>query len=440
MAEAGSVSRRKAVRRSVASAFSSPARSTATSEWKRYATFLRTPAEFVVAWVDAPTGARAWLVINSSRGGAAGGGTRMRAGLSVREVTYLAKAMELKFALSEPPIGGAKTGIDFDPDDARKQDVLERWYRTVAPLLRDRYGTGGDLNVDEALDVLPAFARLGLEHPQEGVIRGHVRPNDDEYRAIMERMEAGVVAPLDGGLGVVGLELSVADTITGYGLAAAVRRYYERSGRPFEGARVLLEGFGNVGASCALHLARSGARIVSIRDAFSTFHDPVGLDASGVEDLFRRRRNKMLPAEDARTRASGDGAVFWQPADVFVCAAISQSVTRETLDRLEACGVRMIAAGANQPFREAKIGSTRVAQHADRRFTVLADILSNMGMARVFSYLMQKDARPAARSIFDAVERTIVETVDEVIERTRGADRALLAATLGLALDRITGG
>jgi glutamate dehydrogenase/leucine dehydrogenase len=65
------------------------------------------------------TGARAWLVINSLRGGAAGGGTRMRLGLDPREVIYLAKAMELKFSISGPPIGGAKTGIDFDPLDPR---------------------------------------------------------------------------------------------------------------------------------------------------------------------------------------------------------------------------------------------------------------------------------------------------------------------------------
>jgi glutamate dehydrogenase (NAD(P)+) len=434
--EAGSVRRFSATRR-VDSTQLSAAKPARISQWKRYATFLRTPPEMVITWSDAPTGARAWLVINSTRGGAAGGGTRMRSGLSPREVTYLAKAMELKFALSNPPIGGAKTGIDFDPSDPRKRDVLERWYRAIAPLLRDRYGTGGDLNIDEALDVLPAFSRLGLEHPQEGVIRGHVRPDAAGYRAIMDRMERGIMAPLVATLGVPSMELSVADMITGYGLAAAVRRFFERSGRGLDGARVMLEGFGNVGASCALYLARAGARIISIQDARQTLVDPDGLDAAGVEDLFRRRRNKMLPDDDSRVHRTTDGESFWQPADVFVCAAISQSVTRTTLDRLEAAGVRVIAAGANQPFREAKIGSTRVAQHADRRFSVLPDILSNMGMARVFSYLMQDDARPDARSIFDAIEATLVDATNEVVDRAGTSGRTLNSAALGLAMDRI---
>src|SRR5688572_11979166 len=83
--------------------------------WTRYSEFLRTPPELTLDWRDAETGARGWLVINSHRGGAAGGGTRMRVGVTPAEVTYLAKTMELKFALAGPPIGGAKTGIDFDP-------------------------------------------------------------------------------------------------------------------------------------------------------------------------------------------------------------------------------------------------------------------------------------------------------------------------------------
>jgi hypothetical protein len=58
-------------------------------------------------------------------------------------------------------------------------------------------------------------------------------------------------------------------------------------------------------------------------------------------------------------------------------------------------------------------------------------------MARAFSYLMEVDAEPVARDIFAAVERTIVDAMDEVMQRVHGADRTLHAATLGLALDRI---
>ncbi len=406
--------------------------------WKRYANFLRTPAVMTVNWQDPHTSARGWLVINSERGGAAGGGTRMRAGMAGREVIYLAKAMELKFAISGPAIAGAKSGIDFDPTDPRKGEVLERWYRAIAPLLRERYGTGGDLNVDEVLDVLPTFCRLGLVHPQEGVVRGHLQPDDIGLRVIMDRMERGVEAPVNGALGVPRSAPTVADLITGFGVATAIRRFHERTGRGLEGARIKVEGFGNVGAACALYLARAGARIVAISDARHTLTDAEGLDADGVESLLARRERKLLPADDPRIRSGSDRTAFWEmPADVFVCAALSESLTAATLDRLEATGVRILACGANQPFREIKIGSTRIAQAADRRFAVLPDILSNLGMARTFSYLMEPAAEPRAEPIFASVERTITDALDEVLDRTGQRPNALLAATLGLALDRI---
>jgi glutamate dehydrogenase (NAD(P)+) len=406
--------------------------------WRRYADFIRTAPQLTIAWNDPETDARAWLVINSLRGGAAGGGTRMRIGLEPREVTYLAKAMELKFSLSGPAIGGAKNGIDFDPRDARKQQVIERWYRWLEPYLRERYGTGGDLNVDEVIDVIPAFEAIGLSHPQQGVIQGHLKSDASMYRQIVHRMGAGVEATLDASpdLGIHGLHLTVADMITGYGVAISVRRLYERRGRGLEDIRVSLEGFGNVGAAAALYLARFGARIVAIRDAERVLLEPRGLDAAEVESLVKRRQNKLIPPDEVR--ATTDVDAMWDArADVFVAAAVSESLTPERLDRLENAGVATIAAGSNQPFREVKIGSTRVAERADRRFSVLADILANCGMARTFSYLMEPGATPDAAPIFKAVDDTIEGTLDEVQERNGDRANGILAATLGLALDRI---
>ena len=118
------------------------------------------------------TEARGWVVINSLRGGAAGGGTRMRKA-DQRDIESLAKTMEVKFTVSGPHIGGAKSGIDFDPADPRKKGVLERWYKAVTPLLKHYYGTGGDLNVDEIHEVIPMTEDNGVWHPQEGVFSGH---------------------------------------------------------------------------------------------------------------------------------------------------------------------------------------------------------------------------------------------------------------------------
>ena len=128
--------------------------------------YEKTSPEIVFEWNDSETSARGWVVINSLRGGAAGGGTRMRKGLNLHEVVSLAKTMEVKFTVSGPFIGGAKSGIDFDPSDPRRDDVLKRWFKVVRPLLKTYYGTGGDLNVDEGKDVVPITESYGIWHPQ----------------------------------------------------------------------------------------------------------------------------------------------------------------------------------------------------------------------------------------------------------------------------------
>ena len=149
--------------------------------------------EIVFEWNDSETDAKGWVVINSLRGGAAGGGTRMRLGLDKREVESLAKTMEVKFTVSGPPIGGAKSGINFDPNDPRKAGVLHRWYVAVMPLLKYYYGTGGDLNVDEIHEVIPITEDVGIWHPQEGVFTGHYKPTEAQKVNRIGQLRQGVL-------------------------------------------------------------------------------------------------------------------------------------------------------------------------------------------------------------------------------------------------------
>lgn len=408
--------------------------------WRRYGEFLRRPPLLTIEWADSETDARGWLVINSLRGGAAGGGTRMRAGLTRREVVYLAKTMELKFAFSGPPIGGAKSGIDFDPTDPRRGEVLRRWFAAIAPQLGRCYGTGGDLNVDEVLDVIPCCAGIGLSHPQEGVVRGHLRPDSASITRVLDSLDRGVKAPVANEYGIPGLPLPVADLVTGYGLARSIIRLYEQQAAPIRGARVLLEGFGAVGGPCALYLAREGAIIIGIADREKALIAPGGLDAREVEELLRTRENKLICRDDPRCVRGIERNQFREmPAEIFVSAAASGTLDEAALECLARQGVRMIACGANQPFREAKLGATGVQRAADARFTVIPDVIANCGMARAFSHLMENTADPRQDTAptFRAVDETITTALRDIRDLNRERPTGLLGATLAYALDRI---
>jgi len=177
--------------------------------------------EIVFNWKDVETEAEGWTVINSLRGGVAGGGTRMRKGLDMNEVLSLAKTMEVKFSVSGPAIGGAKSGINFDPNDPRKKEVLQRWYKAVSPLLKSYYGTGGDLNVDEIHEVIPMTEACGVWHPQEGVFNGHFKPTEADKINRIGQLRQGVVKVIENTTFSpdIAKKYTVADMITEIGRA-----------------------------------------------------------------------------------------------------------------------------------------------------------------------------------------------------------------------------
>jgi glutamate dehydrogenase (NAD(P)+) len=358
----------------------------------------------------------------------------MRKGVTLEEVTYLAKTMEQKFAFSGPPIGGAKSGIAFDPRDPRREEVLRRWFESIRPYLRSVYGTGGDVNVDEQRDVEHLCAELGLRHHQQGVVKGHLRPTDAELEQILTCVQEGLRKPVvDSALTIAGQHLTVSDMITGWGVAEAARYLLEKRGGTLEGQRVLVEGFGNVGSAAALYFARAGARVVGLLDADSYLLAPDGLDAEAVADLIAQGERRVIPPHPLRRSDADRAAANEVASDIFVPAAVSGSLDRPRLDRLRAAGVGTIVSGANQPFRESCLGETATQEHADAHFLILPDMVGSMGMARAFYHLMNRTADHSVAGTFGAVSKAMSDSVDAILECQGGGDTGLLAATLQVA-------
>ncbi len=374
--------------------------------------------EIVFHWKDQETEAEGWTVINSLRGGAAGGGTRMRKGLDMNEVLSLAKTMEVKFTVSGPAIGGAKSGINFDPNDPRKRGVLERWYKAVSPLLKYYYGTGGDLNVDEIHDVIPLTENSGIWHPQEGVFNGHFKPTESEKINRIGQLRHGVIKVIEDPnyTPEVSRKYTVADMLTGYGVAEAVKHYYDIFGGDIKGKRAIVQGFGNVGSAAAYYLNQLGAKIVGIIDRVGGVINEEGFSSEEVRMMFLNKRGNKLVTEDMISFDEMNDRIWSLPAEIFIPAAASRLVTKEQVTKMVASGLEVISPGANVPFADKEIFFGPIMEYTDKQLSLLPDFISNCGIARVFAYLMESRVELPMRdeAIFNDTSKTIKQALEKV--------------------------
>jgi glutamate dehydrogenase/leucine dehydrogenase len=379
--------------------------------------------EIIFEWKDSETEAEGWVVINSLRGGAAGGGTRMRKGLDKREVESLAKTMEVKFTVSGPAIGGAKSGINFDPQDPRKRGVLERWYRAVFPLLKNYYGTGGDLNVDEIHEVIPITEEYGLWHPQEGIVNGHYRATEPQKIQKLGQLRQGVVKVVEDAAFSPNLarKYTIADLITGYGVAEAVRHYYRLwLDGSLVGQRAIIQGWGNVGAAAAYYLAGQGVRVVGIIDRAGGLINEEGFTLEEIRALLLAREGNALLADNQLSFEEVNEKIWSIGAEIFIPAASSRLVARGQVEQLLAGGLKVISCGANVPFADPEIFFGATGEFADQHTGVVPDFIANCGMARVFAYLMETGAEITDQAIFADTSRII----GAALERTHAQHAA----------------
>lgn len=396
------------------------------------------PAEIVFEWKDSETDAEGWVVINSLRGGAAGGGTRMRKGLDKHEVTSLAKTMEVKFTVSGPPIGGAKSGINFDPQDPRKEGVLRRWYKAVAPLLKSYYGTGGDLNVDEIHEVIPITEDCGVWHPQEGVFNGHFQPSEADKIKRIGQLRHGVLKVIEDQQYSpdVNRKFVVADMITGFGVAESVRHFYNIYGGELQGKRVIVQGWGNVGSAAAYYLALNGAKIVGIIDRAGGLINEKGFTFEEIKSLFLNKKGNQLESEHLIPFDEVNAKIWKTEAEVFIPCAASRLITKDQVDQMINSGLEVVSAGANVPFADQEIFFGPIADYTDQAVSVIPDFISNCGMARVFAYLMSKEISMDDAGIFQDTSSTIQKALKEVYN-TSDAKTAISRTAFQIALNKL---
>lgn len=397
----------------------------------------KTP-EIIFNWKDPETEAEGWVVINSLRGGAAGGGTRMRKGLDMNEVLSLAKTMEIKFTVSGPAIGGAKSGINFDPKDPRKKGVLERWYKVVSPLLKSYYGTGGDLNVDEINEVIPITEESGVWHPQEGVFNGHFKPTEADKINRIGQLRQGVIKVIENPLFSpnVSRKYTVADMITGFGVAEAVKQYYNIYGGSVVGKRAVVQGFGNVGAAAAFYLAQMGAKVVGIIDIAGGLINEEGFTFEEITNLFLAKTGNTLEGKNLIPFEEINEKIWTIKTEIFAPCAASRLITIDQIDEMIDSGLEVISCGANVPFADKEIFFGRIMEHTDYRVSLIPDFISNCGMARVFAYFMERRVQMTDEAIFNDTSNKIREAIENVYNKNQ-SKTGISATAFEIALSQL---
>ncbi|HLS72729.1 MAG TPA: Glu/Leu/Phe/Val dehydrogenase dimerization domain-containing protein [Actinomycetaceae bacterium] len=336
--------------------------------------------EYQITWTDPVTGARGYLVIDSLVGGLATGGTRMRPGCTMREVSDLARGMATKTAAFELPVGGAKGGIDFDPKDPRATEVLERFYAAMLPWLERHWVTAEDLGVPpHVLDEV--FARLGLDHSFHAAIGRAPDP-----QRTLRRVQEGLAARNADGL-------LLAEVIGGYGVAQACLGAIKAFGWDHQETTVAIQGIGTMGGGAAWYLHRAGARVVAVADAAGTLRRSAGLD---IPDLLDRRDEY---GEIDRTGLPEDveqlprEAVLATAADVLVPAAISYAINTDNARDVQARVVVEAANSATTPEAEAYLTAHDIP--------VVPDFVANAGAAAWAWWLLQGQVGSDAEDSYD---------------------------------------
>ena len=275
----------------------------------------------VVEWNDTETDAKGWMCAYNFVGHYCGGGTRMHPTVTKEEVIRLATTMGYKYkACESQTTGGCKAGIAYDYKAPDALDVLKRFLTATAPYINAGVSIGGDLGVDYS-DVLRILDELGIGIPQTKAMK----EDPDIHQGIVNHDRAEKELTYDG--------FKMYDMITGYGVAAAADEAWKLKGGK-EGASVVIQGFGCVGASCVNSLYNMGYKVVGIADVNGLVYCKDGLN---IPKLVETR----LPKGELNREAFEDNYEVlpnteWISADcdILIPAALEDVINKDNADKI----------------------------------------------------------------------------------------------------------
>jgi glutamate dehydrogenase (NAD(P)+)/glutamate dehydrogenase (NADP+) len=341
----------------------------------------------VVHLYDPSCELRAIVVVHNVACGPSIGGVRMAVDISTEEVFRLAQAMTLKNAAAGLPHGGGKAGILADAKTADRPRLTRAFARAIRDLTD--YIPGPDMGTDEACMAVV---------------------QDEIGRAVgLPRVLGGI--PLD--------EIGA----TGYGLAQCAEVAAQFCDVNVAGARVAIEGFGNVGRHAARYLEEKGARLVAASDSAGAVFDPEGIP---VAKLTEAKGASGSVTAYSRGKKISRAELFTVPCDVLIPAARPDCIHSDNARAIQA---RLILQGANIP-------ATAEAEQIlyERGVLVVPDFIANAGgvICAAVEYHGGSESE-ALRQIAEKIRRN----TEEVLTRSRQQRIAPRQAAVALARDRV---
>ncbi len=333
------------------------------------------------------------------------GGLRYHPDVDLDEARALASLMTWKTAVVDLPYGGGKGGIDVDPRTLRPGQV-ERITRTFVDRIHQFIGPNEDI---PAPDV-----------NTDGQVMAWIVDEYSKFEGFTPAVVTGKPLEVGGSPGRV--------SATGRGVAIIAERAAADHGIDLDGARVAVQGFGNVGSWSARFLADRGARVVAVSDVEGGIHDDAGLD---IDALTEAANGRSVVTHDRGDRISNDELLALD-VDILVPAALGGVIHRWNARHVQA---RLVVEGANAPTTPAAD-----ALLAERDIPVVPDILANAGGVTVsyFEWVQNlQQFRWTAEKVDTELTAIMTAAYDAVRDAAAEHRTSLRTAAFMVAIQRV---
>ncbi len=334
------------------------------------------------------------------------GGVRYHPHVDLEEVRALASLMTWKTALVNIPFGGAKGGVACNPMEMSESELYEltnTFFTRIAMII----GPNRDI---PAPDMGTNAKTMGWAMAAYGRLHGH-----------SPAVVTGKPMELGGSIG--------REDATGKGVAIVTAQWAERNNRSLEGAKIAIQGFGNVGSWAALNFAKRGSLIIAVNDIGGAIKNDKGLN---IEKLFAHVKETGSVTGFPESDPLDMDEILFQECEYLVPAALGNVITGENASKIKA---EVIVEAANHP-----VTPTAEDYLISKGKTVLPDVIANAGGVTVSYFEWVQNIQQFAWSeskVDEEIHSVLNTSFAQVMDYMDEKECTLREACFAISMDRV---